>query len=225
MDNETIVLRDVHLTLQSPAGPVNILRGASLSARAGEHLAVVGPSGAGKTTLLMLMAGLEQAVSGTVRVAGQDLTIMDEDDLARFRLRNVGIVFQAFHLAPAMTALENVALPLELARDPHAADRAAQALERVGLAHRLTHYPAQLSGGEQQRVALARAVAARPPIILADEPTGNLDHATGQAVVDMLFGLAGETGATMVLITHDPSLAARCGRVARMADGVVETSA
>ena len=221
MDSEIIALRDVSLTLQSQAGPVNILRGANLSAGAGEHLAVVGPSGAGKTTLLMLMSGLERASSGTVRVAGQELTGMNEDQLARFRLENVGIVFQSFHLAPAMTALENVALPLEFARRADAFELAAKALARVGLASRVKHYPAQLSGGEQQRVALARAVVASPRLILADEPTGNLDHATGLKVVDMLFSLADETRATMVLVTHDSGLAARCGRVARMEDGVV----
>jgi putative ABC transport system ATP-binding protein len=221
MDNDNIVLSDVTLTLQSQAGPVNILRGANLTARAGEHLAVVGPSGAGKTTLLMLMSGLEKASSGLVRVAGHDLTDMGEDQLARFRLENVGIVFQSFHLAPAMTALENVALPLEFARRPGAFDLAAKALNRVGLSGRLDHYPAQLSGGEQQRVALARAVVAGPRLILADEPTGNLDHATGHMVVDMLFDLARETGATMVLVTHDMGLSERCDRVAHMDDGVV----
>ncbi|GFK93070.1 putative ABC transporter ATP-binding protein [Fundidesulfovibrio magnetotacticus] len=217
-----IVLEDVHMTLQSQAGPVNILRGARLRARAGERLAVVGPSGAGKTTLLMLMAGLERATSGLVQVAGQDLTPLDEDQLAAFRLRNVGIVFQSFHLAPSMTALENAALPLEFARDPHAADRARQALDRVGLARRADHYPAQLSGGEQQRVALARALAAGPRLILADEPTGNLDHATGLKVVDMLFDLVRQSGATLVLVTHDQGLAARCDRVAHMEDGVIQ---
>ncbi len=216
-----IVLKDVTLTLQSQAGPVNVLRGANLTALAGEHLAVVGPSGAGKTTLLMLMSGLEKATGGLVRVAGQDLSSMDEDRLARFRLENVGIVFQSFHLAPAMTALENVALPLEFARREGAFDLAAKALERVGLSARADHYPAQLSGGEQQRVALARAIVARPRLILADEPTGNLDHATGLKVVDMLFELADETGATMVLVTHDMDLAGRCSRVARMEDGVI----
>jgi len=219
--DDMILLENVTLTLQSPAGPVNILRGASLRAAAGEHLAVVGPSGAGKTTLLMLMAGLERASSGLVRVAGSDLTGMDEDALARFRRQSVGIVFQAFHLAPAMTALENVALPLEFARRPRALESAATALDKVGLANRASHYPAQLSGGEQQRVALARAIVASPRIILADEPTGNLDAATGARVIDMLFNLAHDSGATMVLITHDMTLAARCGRLARMADGVV----
>ena len=219
--DDMILLQDVTLTLQSPDGPVNILRGANLRAAPGEHLAVAGPSGAGKTTLLMLMAGLERATSGLVRVAGSVLTAMDEDALARFRRQSVGIVFQSFHLAPAMTALENVALPLEFARRPHALELAATALEKVGLANRASHYPAQLSGGEQQRVALARAIVASPRIILADEPTGNLDAATGARVVDMLFALAKESGATMVLITHDMALAARCGRLARMADGVV----
>ena len=214
-----ILLEDVHLTLQSQAGPVNILRGADLRAEAGERLAVTGPSGAGKTTLLMLLSGLERATSGLVRVAGQDLSRQSEDQLALFRLRNVGIVFQSFHLAPAMTALENAALPLEFARVPGALDRAAWALDRVGLPHRLSHYPAQLSGGEQQRVALARAVAASPRLILADEPTGNLDHGTGAKVVDMLFDLVAETSASLVMVTHDAALAARCGRIARMEDG------
>jgi putative ABC transport system ATP-binding protein len=222
MDNEIIVLQNVSLTLQSQAGPVNILRKANLKAMAGEHLAVVGPSGAGKTTLLMLMSGLERPTSGMLRVAGKELSSMDEDQLARFRLNNVGIVFQNFHLAPAMTALENVALPLEFARRPEAFDLAAKALTRVGLSARTHHYPAQLSGGEQQRVALARAIVAGPRLILADEPTGNLDHATGEKVVDMLFELAGETKATMVLVTHDMTLAHRCGRIARMEDGVIE---
>ncbi len=219
--DDMILLENVTLTLQSPAGPVNILRGANLRAAPGEHLAVAGPSGAGKTTLLMLMAGLERATSGLVRVGGSDLTAMDEDALARFRRESVGIVFQSFHLAPAMTALENVALPLEFARRPHALESAATALEKVGLANRGSHYPAQLSGGEQQRVALARAIVATPRLILADEPTGNLDAATGARVVDMLFELASDSGATMVLITHDMSLAGRCSRLARMADGVV----
>ncbi|MBI4804224.1 MAG: ABC transporter ATP-binding protein [Desulfovibrio sp.] len=217
-----IVLQNVSLTLQSQAGPVNILRKANLKAMAGEHLTVVGPSGAGKTTLLMLMSGLERPTSGMLRVAGNELSSMDEDQLARFRLNNVGIVFQNFHLAPAMTALENVALPLEFARRPGAFDLAAKALTRVGLSARTHHYPAQLSGGEQQRVALARAIVAGPRLILADEPTGNLDHATGEKVVDMLFELAAETKATMVLVTHDMTLADRCGRKARMEDGVIE---
>jgi putative ABC transport system ATP-binding protein len=220
MRHDMIILDNVTLTLQSPAGPVNILRGLSLRAPAGEHLAVVGPSGAGKTTLLMLLSGLERATSGLVRVAGRDLSGLDEDELAKFRLGNVGIVFQSFHLAPSMTALENVALPLEFARKPGAFDLAAKALDRVGLFSRKDHYPAQLSGGEQQRVALARAVVASPRLILADEPTGNLDHATGLKVVDMLFELADETGATMALVTHDMVLAGRCSRVVRIEDGV-----
>nr|WP_243440059.1 ABC transporter ATP-binding protein [Fundidesulfovibrio soli] len=219
--DDMIALSDVTLTLPSQAGPVNILRGASLRAKAGEHLAVVGPSGAGKTTLLMLLAGLEKPTSGQVRVAGLELSNLDEDRLARFRLENVGIVFQSFHLAPAMTAQENVALPLEFARRPDAMRLAAEALTRVGLGGRLTHYPAQLSGGEQQRVALARAVVNNPRLILADEPTGNLDHETGEMVVSMLFDLARQSGATMVLVTHDMGLAARCGRTARMEDGVL----
>jgi putative ABC transport system ATP-binding protein len=221
MDKTVIDLENVSLTLQSPAGPVNVLRGASLRVGSGRHVAVVGPSGAGKTTLLMLMAGLEKATSGMVRVAGRELTGLNEDELARFRRDNVGIVFQSFHLAPAMTALENVALPLEFARRGQAMDLAAKALERVGLGHRAGHYPAQLSGGEQQRVALARAVVADPPIVLADEPTGNLDAATGRQVMDTLFSLAESSGAAMVLITHDLDLAARCHETARMADGII----
>jgi putative ABC transport system ATP-binding protein len=214
-----IALSDVRLTLQSPAGGVNILRGVDLCADAGEVLAVMGPSGAGKTTLLMLLAGLTRADSGSVRVAGRDLSAMGEDALAVFRRENVGIVFQAFHLAPAMTALENAALPLEFAGRPDAFDRAREMLAAVGLAGRLDHYPAQLSGGEQQRVALARALAPRPRLLLADEPTGNLDGETGARVMDLLFSLTDL--ATVVLVTHDAGLAGRCRRVVRMRDGRV----
>jgi putative ABC transport system ATP-binding protein len=222
MDGRTgnmIALSDVRLTLQSQAGAVNILRGVDLVVDAGEVLAVMGPSGAGKTTLLMLLAGLERADSGTVRVAGRDLTAMGEDALAAFRRENVGIVFQGFHLVPAMTALENAALPLELAGRRDAFDRAEAALGAVGLAARQDHFPAQLSGGEQQRVALARALAPGPRLLLADEPTGNLDGETGQRVMELLFSLS--AGTTLVLVTHDPSLAGRCGRVVRMRDGRV----
>ncbi len=180
---------------------------------------VMGPSGAGKTTLLMLMAGLEKPSSGRVEVAGRDLTAMDEDALARFRRENVGIVFQAFHLVPTMTALENVALPLELARADDALSRAAQARDAVGLSRRATHYPSQLSGGEQQRVALARAFAPRPKLLLADEPTGNLDEETGALVMDLLFALRRDHGATLALITHDAALASRCGRIVHVRDG------
>lgn len=214
-----VALCDVRLTLPSRAGLVNILRGVSFTALAGETVGIMGPSGAGKTTLLMLMAGLERPTSGRVAVAGRDLTAMDEDALARFRRENVGIVFQAFHLVPTMTALENVALPLELARSGDALNRAAQALAAVGLSGRADHYPSQLSGGEQQRVALARAFAPGPRLLLADEPTGNLDGDTGAMVMDLLFSLARDRGVTLVLITHDQGLAARCSRVAHVRDG------
>jgi len=218
-----IALSDVRLTLQSRAGRVNILRGVDLAAASGERLAVMGPSGAGKTSLLMLLAGLERATSGSVRVAGHDLSAMDEDALAAFRRENVGIVFQGFHLVPAMTALENAALSLEFAGRRDAFDRAREALADVGLSDRLDHFPAELSGGEQQRVALARALAPRPRLLLADEPTGNLDSETGLRVMDLLFSLA--AGTTLVLVTHDPGLAGRCGRVARLRDGRMEDGA
>jgi len=214
-------VRDVRLTVPSAAGPVNILSGIDLEVRAGEAVGVVGPSGSGKTSLLMVLAGLEQATGGTVAVAGRELTGLDEGALARFRRLTVGIVFQAFHLIPAMTALENVAVPLELAGVADAQERARASLEAVGLGHRLTHLPGQLSGGEQQRVALARAFAPRPLLLLADEPTGNLDHATGSVVMDLLFGLQEAHGTTLLLITHDPALAARCDRCIRIADGRV----
>ncbi|MGI4950224.1 MAG: ABC transporter ATP-binding protein [Janthinobacterium lividum] len=214
-------VRDLVLTVPSAAGPVNILSGVDLAVEAGEAVGIVGPSGSGKTSLLMVLAGLEAASSGSVRVAGQDLTRMNEDALARFRRGTVGIVFQAFHLIPTMTALENVSVPMELAGIADAADRAAASLRAVGLGHRLTHLPGQLSGGEQQRVALARAFATRPRLLLADEPTGNLDAATGQVVMDLLFGLRESHGTTLLLITHDPILAARCGRQVRIADGRV----
>ncbi|WP_075356280.1 ABC transporter ATP-binding protein [Desulfovibrio sp. DV] len=219
MDTCMISLSDVRLTLQSQAGGVNILRGVDLTARAGEALAVTGPSGAGKTTLLMLMAGLLAPTSGTVAIAGLDLSTLNEDGLAAFRRDNVGIVFQAFHLVPAMTALENAALPLEFAGRSDAFDRAAEALDAVGLSQRVNHFPAELSGGEQQRVALARALAPRPRLLLADEPTGNLDGETGERVMDLLFSLSG--GMTLVLVTHDVGLAARCGRVVAVRDGRV----
>ena len=216
------MLEDVHLTLTAGSGPVNILSGVNLRVNQGETLAVVGPSGSGKTTMLMLMAGLERQSSGQVRLAGVDLTGMSEDELARFRRENLGIVFQAFHLIPTMTALENAALPLEFAHHPNAKKRAMDALEQVGLGHRGSHYPSQLSGGEQQRVALARAFAARPRIILADEPTGNLDEETGGRVMELLFALQAEEKATLVLVTHDRSLAERCDRVATMHSGRME---
>ena len=221
-----MLAQDLRLTVPAAAGPVNILNGVDLEVEAGASVGIVGPSGSGKTSLLMVLAGLERASAGTVRVAGQELTALDEDALARFRRDTIGIVFQAFHLIPTMTALENVSIPLELAGDRTATDRAAESLRSVGLGHRLTHLPGQLSGGEQQRVALARAFAPRPRLLLADEPTGNLDAATGQAVMDLLFGMQADLGTTLLLITHDPGLAARCGRRVRIADGrVAEASA
>jgi putative ABC transport system ATP-binding protein len=207
-----IRLRDLHFSIQAASGPVNILRGLALDVPKGQKIGLLGPSGSGKTSLLMLLAGLERASSGLVEIAGQDLAPLDEDARARFRLAHLGIVFQAFHLIPSMTALENVAVPLELAGRRDAARVAAEALARVGLADRLTHRPSQLSGGEQQRVALARAFAPMPRLLLADEPTGNLDAETGARVMDLLFGLCDASGATLLLITHDPALAARCDR-------------
>jgi len=216
---ELVRLRDLHLTVPSAVGPVNILRGVDLEIAPGEAIGLVGPSGSGKTSLLMVLAGLERASSGSVRVAGQELTTLDEDALARLRRDHVGIVFQAFHLIPTMTALENVSVPMELAGDRAARDRAAACLDSVGLGHRLTHLPGQLSGGEQQRVALARAFARSPLLLLADEPTGNLDQATGDLVMDLLFSLRARAGTTLLLVTHDQRLAARCERTIRMADG------
>lgn len=217
-----IEVRDLHLTVPAAGGAVNILRGVDLTVARGEAVGIVGPSGSGKTSLLMVLAGLERASSGSVRVAGNELTRMNEDALARLRRETVGIVFQAFHLVPTMTALENVALPLELAGAPDAHARAEAELGLVGLGHRLHHYPAQLSGGEQQRTAIARAIVANPAILVADEPTGNLDEATGQSIVDLLFALRRERGATLVLVTHDAALAARCDRVVRLRSGHVE---
>ena len=222
MADPILSLRDASLTLDGNAGPVEILRGISLDVRAGETLGLVGPSGSGKSSLLMLMGGLERATSGEVRALGQDLTAMDEDQLARFRRDHMGVVFQSFHLIPTMTALENVALPLELAGAADAFDRAAAELDSVGLAKRADHYPAQLSGGEQQRVALARAAAPRPQLLLADEPTGNLDGANGQAIMDLLFGLRDRHNATLVLVTHAPDLAARCDRRVQLVDGRID---
>ena len=214
-----VLVDDVHLTLGSAAGPVNVLRGVSLRVAAGESVGLVGPSGSGKTTLLMVLAGLERPSAGRVRVAGQDLTSLDEDALARFRRGAIGIVFQSFHLVPTMNALENVAIPLELAgrRDAFAAARAG--LDAVGLGARVLHYPAQLSGGEQQRVAIARAFVAAPQLLLADEPTGNLDGATGRVVMDLMFRLREEHGTSLLLITHDHEVARRCDRVVTLADG------
>jgi putative ABC transport system ATP-binding protein len=216
-----VQVRALHLTVPSAAGPVNILRGIDLDIGAGEAVGIVGPSGSGKTSLLMVLAGLERATSGSILLAGRPVTSLDEDGLARLRREMIGIVFQAFHLIPSMTALENVAVPLELAGMRDAVAQAKDALGAVGLGHRLTHLPGQLSGGEQQRVALARAFAPRPRLLLADEPTGNLDQATGDAVMDLLFQLRAETGATLMLITHDATLAGRCSRSIHMADGRV----
>ena len=216
-----MALKDARLTLAGNAGPVEILKGISLEVERGETLGLVGPSGSGKSSLLMLMGGLERASGGTVTALGQDLTTMDEDGLARFRRGNMGVVFQSFHLIPTMTALENVAVPLELAGVRDAFERAAAELQAVGLAFRAGHYPSQLSGGEQQRVALARAVAPRPAILLADEPTGNLDAANGAAIMELLFALRDRHGATLIMVTHAPELAMRCDRVVRLADGQV----
>jgi putative ABC transport system ATP-binding protein len=217
---ETIIdLKDVHLTLDSRAGSVEILRGVDLAVSAGETVGVVGPSGSGKSTLLMIMTGLEKASSGTVRVAGHDFMALGEDGLARARGQHIGIVFQSFHLVPTMTALENVALPLEFLGRRDARQRAAETLQSIGLGHRLDHFPAQLSGGEQQRVAIARALAPSPKILFADEPTGNLDARNGEQIMDLLFSLHKRHGTTLMLITHDQKLAARCGRVISMEDG------
>ena len=221
MPDPVIALKDVTLSLRGNAGMVEILHRISLEVEKGETLALIGPSGSGKSSLLMVMGGLESASSGTVAVLGSDLTGMDEDRLARFRRDHMGVVFQSFNLIPTMTALENVATPLELAGDKEAFAKAEAELEAVGLGHRADHYPAQMSGGEQQRVALARASAPRPDILLADEPTGNLDGKTGDAIMDLLFGLRDRHGATLVLVTHSNSLAQRCDRVVRLTDGTV----
>jgi putative ABC transport system ATP-binding protein len=222
MSSPVISLRDVDLTLMGNAGPVNILRGITLDVLKGETLGLVGPSGSGKSSLLMLMGGLETATGGSVMALGQDLTALNEDALARFRRDHMGVVFQSFHLIPTMTALENVATPLELAGDLDAFDKAEAGLAAVGLGPRMNHYPAQLSGGEQQRVALARATVSRPQILLADEPTGNLDGATGEAIIELLFDLRDRHGATLVLVTHAPELASRCDRIIRLRDGRLE---
>jgi len=214
-----VALDEIRLSLASAAGPVEILRGITLTIMPGETVALLGPSGSGKTSLLMVLAGLERPTAGRVELAGQDLGTLDEDGLARLRRRHVGIVFQSFHLIPTMTAMENVAIPLELAGDRNAFAAAETALARVGLGNRVGHYPGQLSGGEQQRVAIARAFAAGPQLLLADEPTGNLDGATGRAVIDCLFAEHARLGTALLLITHDAELAARCGREINLADG------
>jgi putative ABC transport system ATP-binding protein len=214
-----IKLEDVEVTLPSRAGPIDILRGIDLSVTAGDAIAVVGPSGSGKSTLLMVIAGLERASGGRVEVMGTDYATLDEDGLARLRAANIGIVFQSFHLVPTMTAIENVALPLEFLDRDDAFPTAQAALAEVGLSHRESHFPGQLSGGEQQRVAIARALGTRPALILADEPTGNLDLSTGAQVMDLLFMLKKRTEATLLLITHDGNLAKRCDRIVKLADG------
>ena len=219
-----VTAQGLRLTLPAASGPVNVLAGIDFTITAGEAVGIVGPSGSGKTSLLMLIAGLERATGGSITVAGRDITALGEDAPAQYRRETVGIVFQSFHLIPTMTALENVALPLEFAGASDAFDRAADSLRLVGLGHRLRHLPGQLSGGEQQRVAVARAFAPAPRLLLADEPTGNLDLATGRIVMDLLFGLQAHTGATLLLITHDMALAARCGRKLHMADGLIVDS-
>jgi putative ABC transport system ATP-binding protein len=224
--NIVIDARNVTLRLGRGAAAVDILRGIDLIVRAGESVAILGPSGSGKSSLMAILAGLERATGGQVIVAGQDFTTLDEDGLARARRGRIGIVLQAFHLIPTMTALENVAVPLELAGRADPFDRARSELDHVGLGARLSHYPSQLSGGEQQRVALARATAPQPVLLFADEPTGNLDAATGAGIVDLMFRQVRAGAATLVLITHDPDLAAQCGRIIEMRDGrIVHDSA
>lgn len=220
-----IELENMRLSLDGNAGVVEIIKDVSLSVSAGETLGLIGPSGSGKSSLLMVMGGLERATSGKVEILGQDFTKLGEDSLARFRREHMGVVFQSFHLIPTMTALENVATPLELAGNPQAFELAETELQAVGLGDRVHHYPAQLSGGEQQRVALARAAAPRPDILLADEPTGNLDAETGQIIMDMLFRLRDAHGATLVLVTHSSELANRCDRVIPLVDGKIEGAA
>jgi putative ABC transport system ATP-binding protein len=221
MSDPLIDLADIQLSFGQGAARTEVLNGASLRLMPGETVALLGPSGSGKSSLLAVAAGLERASGGQALLLGRDMGALDEDRLARLRGRGVGIVLQSFHLLPTMTALENVAVPLELAGEKHARDRAAAELEAVGLGHRLGHYPAQLSGGEQQRVAIARATAPRPRLLLADEPTGNLDAATGAAIIDLLFERASAAGAGLLVITHDPAIAARAGRTLRMVEGRV----
>lgn len=223
MTETVLSLRDARLSLVGNAGPVDILHGVTLDVHRGESVGLVGPSGSGKSSLLMLMGGLERATGGTVTALGHDLTALGEDALARFRRHHLGVVFQSFHLIPTMTAVENVATPLELAGAADAFERAEAELAAVGLGHRTNHYPSQLSGGEQQRVALARAAAPRPAILLADEPTGNLDEANGAAIMELLFGLR-DRGATLVLVTHAREIADRCDRVVRLRDGRIEAA-
>ena len=219
MSHPLIDLDDIRLTLGEGDVQTEILKGVSLQLAPGESVAVLGPSGSGKSSLMAVVAGLERADSGQVRLAGRDIGGLDEDSLARLRGRSLGIILQAFHLLPTMTALENVSVPLELAGMDDPRGRAAFELEQVGLGHRMLHYPAQLSGGEQQRVAIARATAPRPQLLLADEPTGNLDSKTGAAIIDLLFERAGIADAGLLVITHDPAVAARAGRIVHMSDG------
>ena len=221
MTNSQVAIsaKNLTLTLGSEAAPVEILRGIDLEIEHGETVALLGASGSGKSSLMAVLSGLERASSGTLSVAGADFAAMDEDALARARRGRIGIVLQAFHLLPTMTASENVATPMELAGEDNAQPRAEAELKAVGLDHRLSHYPTQLSGGEQQRVAIARAIAPRPDLIFADEPTGNLDAATGHEITELLFARRAETGATLLVITHDPELAEQCGRVLKMEDG------
>ncbi len=219
MSDPVVRLTGLNLRLTSAAGPVNILQDVSLVVEPGRHVAVIGPSGSGKSSLLAVTAGLERPTSGTVEITGRDLSRFDEDALARFRGRHIGIVFQSFHLIPAMTALENVALPLELAGEADAMVRADRVLRDAGLGDRTGHLPSELSGGEQQRVALARALITRPPLLLADEPTGNLDGDTGTIVAGLMFDVAEEAGATLVLVTHNHELAGRCGRTVIIEQG------
>jgi putative ABC transport system ATP-binding protein len=221
LSTPAVLLDDVHVTLGSGAARVHVLRGVDLAIGPGDHVGLVGPSGSGKTTLLMVVAGLERIDAGRVVVAGQDYSGLGEDELAAFRGANIGFVFQSFHLMQTMNALENVAVPLELAGVPDAFGRAEAMLERVGLGERLSHYPAQLSGGEQQRVAIARALVVDPAILIADEPTGNLDNATGGVIIDLIFESAAERGTTLLLVTHDERLTARCDRTVRIAGGQI----
>ena len=224
MTEPVIQLNDVSLTLGEGASSVHVLKGVSLEVAQGEATGIVGPSGSGKSTLLMVLAGLERVDSGTVRIAGELINGKSEDTVAAFRGRTIGIVFQSFHLIPNMTALENVAVPLELAGHDDPFGAASAELAAVGLADRVTHYPGELSGGEQQRVAIARALAPNPRLLIADEPTGNLDQATGRQIADLLFAKAAERGMTLVLVTHDPSLAGRCERQVAMRSGRIETA-
>lgn len=217
-------LRDIYLSLESPSGKIDILRNLNLSVGKGETVSITGPSGSGKSTMMLVTAGLQKPSAGQISINNNDITAMNEDELARFRRDHIGIVFQNFHLVPTMTALENTAIPLEFAGLRNVFEKAEDILKAVGLGHRLHHYPSQLSGGEQQRVALARAVVTNPDLLMADEPTGNLDQATGEKIMDLLFNLAEEKGMTLMLITHDPSLAKRCGRSVTMTDGVLSES-